>query len=256
MPEHDLMLFGQMPLLDMLALAWFLVGAVGYTAVADQIAWGKRPMAVVLTDYRLRWMERMLERENRIADVQIITAYIRADSLFISTTLIVLAGVFAVLGQIDHLQALIQDLSMAHAASRRVLELRVFVLILVFVYAFFKFAWSLRQFNYILVMIGAAPVPSQCAPAFSQQFTSRLALLLTRATNNYNRGIRAYYFAMALLPWFLHPAFLFATTVWVILVLSRRDFRSVTLKTLSDLSQAEARDPVVIGTKAPGEGPG
>lgn len=256
MPEQEIMLFAQMPLLDILGLAWFLVGAVGYTALADQIAWGKRPMAVVLTDYRLRWMERMLERDNRVADVQIVTAYIRADCLFISTTLIVLAGVVAVLGQIENLQIIIHDLSVAHPASRRVLEIRILVLILVFVYAFFKFAWSLRQFNYILVLIGAAPVPSKCNPGFSEEFSTRLAVLLTRATNNYNRGIRAYYFALALLPWFLHPAFLFATTIWVLLVLSRRDFRSVTLKTLSDLSQAEARGPVPIHARAPGEGPG
>ena len=51
----ETMLFGTtIPLLDAMALVWFLAGAAGYTALADQIAWGKRPMAVVLHDYRLR----------------------------------------------------------------------------------------------------------------------------------------------------------------------------------------------------------
>ncbi len=237
------MFFDSIPLLDALALAWFLLGATLYTALADQIAWGKRPMAVVLHDYRLRWMERMLERENRMADVQIVNAYIRSGSLFISTTLLVMAGIAAIFGQIEDLRVIIHDLSMSHPASRRLMELRVFVLVLVFVYAFFKFAWCLRQFNYTLVMIGAAPQAGQCDPALLKAFPARAALILSRAQANFNRGLRSYYFALALLPWFVHPVLLFITTVWVILVLYRRDFRSVTLQTLGDLADAETPLP-------------
>ncbi|HBC06202.1 MAG TPA: hypothetical protein DC046_01310, partial [Rhodospirillaceae bacterium] len=114
----ETMLFNtSIPLLDALALAWFLAGATLYTTLADQIAWGKRPMAVVLHDYRLRWMERMLERDNRMADVQIVNSYIRSGSLFISTTLLVLAGIVALLGQIEDLRVIIHDVSMAQPAS-------------------------------------------------------------------------------------------------------------------------------------------
>jgi uncharacterized membrane protein len=240
MPLSEIMLFGtSIPLLDGLALGWFLVGAVAYTALADQIAWGKRPMAVVLHDYRLRWMERMLERENRMADVQIVNAYIRSGGLFISTTLLVLAGIVALLGQIEDLRVIIHDISMAQPASRRLMEFRVFILILVFVYAFFKFAWCLRQFNYTLVMIGAAPQAEQCDATIMAAFPTRAATILSRAQDNFNRGLRSYYFALALLPWFIHPLFLFVTTVWVVLVLYRRDFRSVTLKTLAELGAAD-----------------
>ena len=240
MTGETFMLFNTVSLLDAAALAWFLTGAIGYTMAADQIAWGKRPMAVVLNDYRLRWMERMLERDNRMADVQIVNAYLRSTGLFISTTLLVLAGVVALLGQIEHLRGIIQDIALAHPASRRMMEVRVIVLVLVFTYAFFKFAWALRQFNYILVMVGAAPQPAQCTAPLKTEFPARAALILTRAANNFNRGLRSYYFALALLPWFIHPGFLFLTTVWVVLVLYRRDFRSVTLKSLSELNQTEA----------------
>ncbi|MCF3629767.1 DUF599 domain-containing protein [Thalassospiraceae bacterium LMO-SO8] len=240
MSLSETMLFNtSIPLLDALALAWFLAGAALYTALADQIAWGKRPMAVVLHDYRLRWMERMLERDNRMADVQIVNSYIRSGSLFISTTLLVLAGIVALLGQIEDLRVIIHDISMAQPASRRLMEFRVFILVLVFVYAFFKFAWCLRQFNYTLVMIGAAPHAGQCDAAITTQFPPRAATILSRAQDNFNRGLRSYYFALALLPWFIHPLMLFGTTVWVLLVLYRRDFRSVTLKTLAELGAAD-----------------
>ncbi len=240
MTDQTYMLFETVPLLDAIALAWFVLGFFGYAAVADKIAWGKRPMAVVLDDYRLRWMERMLARDNRMADVQIITAYIRTGALFISATLLILAGIVALLGQIENLRVLIHDLSMAHPASRRLMEIRVFVLLAVFVYAFFKFAWCLRQFNYALVMIGAAPMPQDCGEAVLKQYPVRAAQIIGRGFNNFNRGLRSYYFALALLPWFINPMFLFVTTIWVILVVSRRDFRSVTLKTLSDIDEASA----------------
>ncbi len=252
MSLSETMLFNtSIPLLDALALTWFFAGATLYTMLADQIAWGKRPMAVVLHDYRLRWMERMLERDNRMADVQIVNSYIRSGSLFISTTLLVLAGIVALLGQIEDLRVIIHDVSMAQPASRRLMEFRVFILVLVFVYAFFKFAWCLRQFNYTLVMIGAAPHAGQCDAAITAQFPPRAALILSRAQDNFNRGLRSYYFALALLPWFIHPLMLFGTTVWVLLVLYRRDFRSVTLKTLDELGAADEAATDTRGPRTP-----
>jgi uncharacterized membrane protein len=34
-------------------------------------------------------------------------------------------------------------------------------LILIFIYAFFKFAWSYRLFNYVAILLGAMPPSSQ-----------------------------------------------------------------------------------------------
>jgi hypothetical protein len=58
-----------LPLPDMLALGWFFLCWVGYAYYADQRRWGTRELASVLHDYRLRWMTRVLERENRIAEL-------------------------------------------------------------------------------------------------------------------------------------------------------------------------------------------
>ena len=37
--------------------------------------------------------------------------------------------------------------------------MKVLLLVVVFVFAFFKLTWSLRQFNYVAILIGAAPPP-------------------------------------------------------------------------------------------------
>ena len=58
-----------LPLPDMLALGWFFLCRVGYAHYADQRRWGTRELASVLHEYRLRWMRRVLERENRIAEL-------------------------------------------------------------------------------------------------------------------------------------------------------------------------------------------
>lgn len=223
------------PLADVAALVWFLALWVGYTWVADKVAWGARPMAQVMDDYRVRWFERMLERDNRMADVNIIVAYIRSGTLFVSVTILILAGAVALLGQIDNLRALVADFAFAQAAPREIMEIRVFVLLAVFAYAFFKFVWCLRQFNYALVLVGAAPQPADCDATIRARYPKSIARLMARAVGNFNRGTRAYYFSIAVLTWFLHPVALAVATVWIVLVLYRRDFRSVTLKTLTEL---------------------
>lgn len=230
------------PPADLAAFVWFLALWAGYTWIADKVAWGARPMAQVMDDYRVRWFERMLERDNRMADVNIIAAYIRSGTLFISVTILILAGAVALFGHVDSLRALVADFSFAQAASREVMELRVVVLLAVFAYAFFKFVWCVRQFNYALVLVGAAPQTADCDAVIRDRYPKSIARLMGRAVGNFNRGTRAYYFSLAILTWFLHPVALAVATVWIVLVLYRRDFRSVTLTTLTALG-AEGAGP-------------
>ena len=64
-------------------------------------------------------------------------------------------------------------------------------------------------------------------------FAEHAARLNALAANSFNRGLRAYYFALALMTWFIHPAGMVAATVAVVAVLYRREFRSKTLKALN-----------------------
>ena len=51
------------PVFDVSALVIYVAGWLGYSLYADRLALERRPVAVVMNDYRLRWMERMLERD-------------------------------------------------------------------------------------------------------------------------------------------------------------------------------------------------
>lgn len=220
------------PLIDVVAFLWFMTSWAGYTLYADRI-WGtRRPAAQVIHDYRVRWMARMLQRDNRMADVSIVTAHMRAGILFSSISILLMAGVMALLGNLAKARELASDLSFAVAASREMWEIKVIVLLLIFVYAFFKYVWCIRQFNFSLVFIGAAPLPDEVTDHDRENFPERGANLVERGIVTFNRGLRAYYFALAMLAWFIGPVYLAVAAVWVVAVLFRRDFRSQTMQTL------------------------
>jgi uncharacterized membrane protein len=225
------------PIYDLIAVILYLVGWGGYSLYADRLARNRRPVAVVMNDYRLRWMERLLERENRMPDVNITVSFVRTSMAFGSTTILLIAGSLAMLGQIDHVRDIIAGLSFARPASRYLMEIQLFMLTAVFVFAFFKFVWSTRLFNNMLVLVGAAPQASDCDAQLKQDYPLHMSRFLDRATINMNQGTRAYAFGLGLLPWLLHPLLLIVSTVIVIAVQYRRDFRSLSLKVLEDLRE-------------------
>ena len=225
--------FLTLPLIDLIAILWLAGVWSGYSLIADQFGRHRRELAQELDGYRQRWMERMLERDNRMTDVNIIIAHHRSGALFASTTILILAGVVALLGNIDRVLAMVDLLSFATLASRELTEIKVMTLFAIFAYAFFKFAWCLRQHNTALVVIGAAPLSAQLGEVADTDFAVRAAKVLTRANVNFNRGIRAYYFSVAALAWFIHPLIFMVATVLVMLVLYRRDYHSATLAALT-----------------------
>ena len=208
-----------LPFWDTLAIGWFFFCWAGYTYYADYRRWGTRELASVLHEYRLRWMKRLLERENRMADVAALSSLLGSDNLFATATLFILAGLVTILGAVDRVQEVISEISFIAVASREIWEVKILVLIGIFVYAFFKFAWSLRQFNFSLTLVAAAPMPTEKEAPDRSDFAPRAAMLVTRAVSSFNRGLRAYFFGLATLLWFIQPWAFALASVWVVLVL-------------------------------------
>lgn len=61
-------------------------------------------------------------------------------------------------------------------------------------------------------------------------FAARAAKVLSLAANQFNLGLRAYYFAMALLTGLVSPWILMLASVGVVLILYRREFHSDVLQ--------------------------
>jgi uncharacterized membrane protein len=221
-------------ILDIVALVWFLVAWIGYVAYTKRCnIKNRRGLLAAMNRVRERWAETLLERENRIVDSQVINGLVRKETFFASTTLLILASTVALLGMGDQVNQLFREIPFAQQTPLALWELKVGVLALTFVYAFFKFTWSIRQHSYSSTLLASIPMPEKAHEPDAKKQAQRLARLSNLASRHFNDGMRAYYFALAELGWFFHPvAFIFAT-VWVVLVLYRREFRSKALKILT-----------------------
>jgi uncharacterized membrane protein len=184
--------------------------------------------------HRLAWMERMVERENRIVDTTLVGTMSGSVSFFAQTSIFILGGLIAMLGAQDRVREVIAEVPFASATSSALWEVKIALLIVIFVFAFFKFTWSLRQFNYLVVLIGAAPLNTRIGAREAAPVARRAAKMSDLAVNHFNVGIRAYYFGLAALAWFVNPWLLMAASAWTVLVLWRREFRSHTLAALKD----------------------
>jgi uncharacterized membrane protein len=218
-------------LADLIAPAWFLACWVGYTLYADR-AHGRPSLMRRMHDYRRLWMKCMLERDNRMVDTQIIANLMRSASFFASTTMFIIAGLIAVLGARDKAMAVLAELPFAVDSRVLLWDLKVLLLVVLFVYAFFKFTWAFRHYNYVLILVGGVPAPDRLTEE-SQRIAERIARIASSTGRHFNGGLRAYYFGLAALSWFVHPWLFVALTAWVVWVLYRREFRSRLLKTLA-----------------------
>ena len=106
------------------------------------------------------------------------------------------------------LSALPVDLS----PSPALWEIKCVGLILIFIYAFFKFAWAYRLFNYVAILLGAMPPSSQRDTPEAEAHVMRTTRLFESAGRHFNRGQRAFFFALGYLGWFVSPWVLFVTT--------------------------------------------
>ncbi|HLA30806.1 MAG TPA: DUF599 family protein [Pseudomonas sp.] len=216
------------------AIAWFLLCWGGYSRYAQFKGRTTPCLASVLHLYREDWMRRMLLRENRIADANVIGNLERNASFFASSTLIILAGILTVLGASDRAVSLLADLPFVQAASREMSEVKLLGLGMVFVYAFFTFSWCMRQYNFAAVLVGSAPMMGERHVTEQERkaFAERTARVISMAANQFNQGLRAYYFGMAILAWFINPWLFMLVSAGVVLVLYRREFHSDVLEVM------------------------
>ena len=78
--------------LDLIALAWFIIAWLGYAVIIEMTAHGKSGLNAQMHRYRDLWMERMLAREARMVDGQIIAGLQNGTAFFASTSLIALGA--------------------------------------------------------------------------------------------------------------------------------------------------------------------
>jgi uncharacterized membrane protein len=219
--------------LDYAAFVWFVGSWISYQRfTAWAAAKGRPSLMSIMGEYRREWWRGIVSRDLRIVDAAILTNLANSSAFFASTTLLILGGLIALLGTSDRVMAVVSELPFSAHTEEAMWEYKIFLLLAIFVYAFFKFTWSLRQHNFCSVLIGASP-PPKSDPDELARFVARSARLASSASDTFNYGLRAYYFGMAALAWFLNSWVFMAVTTFVVAILYYREFHSGALKVLS-----------------------
>jgi uncharacterized membrane protein len=225
-----------LPWLDWAVLCFFLAVWVGYALFARRLAVHKHSILAASNRYRLRWIKVSLLRDPRVLDGIITQTLSHTPSFFSSTTIIIMGGLLALLGTTDKAAELVREIPFSQATPLLVFEFKILILIAIFVYAFFRFSWSMRQYTFVALMIGALPAPQFFIdnPNKQDDYARRVAAMTGLAAETFNDGLRAYYFSFAAMGWFFSPLFFVLTTLLIVAILYNREFHSDVLGVFDD----------------------
>lgn len=216
-------MFGLTPI-DLSALGWFALAWATHVYVVEHSQMRLKSLNYRMDLARREWMTQMLKREVRIVDTQIMASLHQGTAFFASTSLFAIGGALAVLRSTEELMVVFRALPFAVQTTRTVWEIKVVGLLVIFVYAFFKFAWSYRLFNYAVIELGATPTAEEAQSPAARVAAERLARMTTLAGRHFNRGQRAIFFALAYLGWFVNGFVLAGATAAVLFVILMRQF--------------------------------
>lgn len=226
---------GLLPAIDWAAIIGLFAAWAGYARFAKKRA-DTRPSILAATNrVRMLWMRRTTTRENRVVDGIVAQNLSTSPSFFASTTILIIGGLLAVLGTTDKATEFVREIPFAARTSALVFDLKVVVLTAIFVYAFFRFTWSMRQYSFGALLVGSAPeFDAPWTDAERDAFALRAGRVMGLAAETFNDGLRAYYMAFAAIAWFFSAWACLAATAFVVFVLYRREFHSEVLALLNE----------------------
>ena len=137
--------------------------------------------------------------------MQIVASLQYGTAFFASTTLLAIGGALTIMRSTGEVLTVVATLPFGIASTPAQWETKTIGLIVIFIYAFFKFAWSYRLFNYVAIMLGAMPLAGDKKTPEAECHVLRTTGLFESAGLNFNRGQRAFFIALGYLGWFAGP---------------------------------------------------
>ncbi|CAO4165333.1 DUF599 domain-containing protein [Methylorubrum populi] len=213
--------------LDLAALVFFIACWVGYAYAVQRRRGDRLSLSQLMNRQRRKWAIQMIGRDNRVVDTTINASLQNGTAFFASTSLIALGSVLTLSRSGDDVLNLFSALPFGAGTTRQTWEIKVAGLAVVFVYAFFKFAWAYRLFNYGAILIGAVPPKGSDVPdEVMRRAAERAGAMNVAAGSHFAKGQRAFLFALAYLGWFVSAPVMMLATASVVWVMWRRQFAS------------------------------
>ena len=228
-------LLGVLPWADWLAVALLFSSWAGYAHFARRRAESQPSILAATNRVRRLWMLQTTYREVRVVDGVVIQNLSSSPSFFASTTILIIGGLLAMLGTSEKATELVRDIPFAARTSNLVFDMKLMLMLAIFVYAFFRFTWSMRQYTFGALLIAAAPEAKhfESEGLSREAFADRAGRIVGLAAETFNDGLRAYYFSFAAIGWFFSPIVFMLATAGIVLILYRREFRSDVLGVLN-----------------------
>ena len=194
-----------MSIYEGLALAFFFLCWLGYGPLLAVLARRSGSLNEDMLVVRRVWMTAMAHREIRLVDSQLLGHSINSGGFFASTNLLLIAAVASVLFGGDQALQGVAAVG-AEPAPTGLLEAKLALVLLCLARGLLDFIWSIRQMNYALALIGAAPEVHTEADRVA--LGEAAANLLNPALSAFSQGVRGYYFALAAAAWLFGPMWL------------------------------------------------
>jgi uncharacterized membrane protein len=223
-----------LPWLDWVAVIVFFAAWGGYAYFSRYGSGSHRSVLAATNAVRRQWMLQATFREVRVLDGVVLQNLSTSPSFFASTTILIIGGLLAVLGT-DKATELVRELPFAARTSILIFDMKLILLLGIFVYAFFRFTWSMRQYTFGALLVAAAPEAVLFAEnqLSREQFADKAGRVVGLAAETFNDGLRGYYFAFAAIGWFFSPVIFMVATLGVVTILYQREFRSDVLRVLT-----------------------
>ncbi|MFM1895493.1 MAG: hypothetical protein RLZZ385_567 [Pseudomonadota bacterium] len=241
--------------LDFISFAWFVITWTGYSIFARMAARRRNSLSSVLYLFRKEWVAKLSTNGMSEVDAELLASLEKQVSFFASTSLLILASLVTVLSTASDVFMNLSSLSFVSAVSVQTVQVKLLLLIIIFTYAFFTFTWSIRQYGFCFILFGSSfhtvryyQEPREFRATTAERNFDAVAKVLDRAAHSYNFGLRAYYFALAALGWFINAWVFISACAVILFVLYRREFESSTLKAL--VTSRMALVPVAVGPAA------
>ena len=203
----------------------------------------RRPsLSVIMSMQRRRWVANAVKRDTPV-DAILSGNLMGSVSFLASTSSILALAVFTAFGNLTALTDTLNTAGLRVSYSAQDVQIHLFTLLAIFVLSFFSFTLALRQFNHFCILLGAIDHSEHTT---ADEITA-IAQLNTLAAKNFNNGIRAYYFAVPMVFWFISEWAAIGVSLVTVAFLIHREFFSSAHRVAASIAVLASRREKELG---------
>lgn len=198
-----------------------LICWLGYNYGVPLLERARPSLSVIMSMQRRRWVANAVTRESPL-DAILSGNLMGSISFLASTSVLLVLAIFTAFGNLNALMGTLATVGLKLDYSPADVQIHLFSMLAIFVMSFFAFTLALRQFNHFCILLGAIDHSGHTTADEVDAITQ----LNTLAAKNFNNGIRAYYFAVPSVFWFVSEWASVGVSVVTVAFLIHREFFS------------------------------